>query len=914
MMKLNSNCGTQRGFTLVEVLIAFAVLAFGLLAITSFQSKLVTGSGTNKARSEAIALAQQKLDEIRSYTNEPTLVANLEGSDVVNSDDTFPDNVADGTYPLAGGILTPEELSGINALFSRQWNVAVAGDVADVAVTVSWEDPRLGTQSVTLDTSVTWHNPRGSADLTEVDEPLVPSATGRAHLGDGHVDPSTIPSADDNGDGTSDGDYDGDGDLELVDNASGDVVLTLDDACQLVGDTTVCTDFVRIQGRVYIDKTDSNMALSDVYILASDAAYCARDLVDAGTTTPNGNYDYYDYTCYIGGGWHGNIGLLMNGAGPNDAACVGDPNADWSDGTQTWKRYELAKRRVYRGMIHKIDADGNEITDADGNTLFYSQGIADAVTLPDSGWAERYYGHDFVVTTITGSGSGGGTASDCLPALTRTDADPDGDPATANLFDGVSSDFVCLNSDNVLNVGTDPNGESVYLDTFDDTVYAARNSCPYDPSDPPSHRFVISGNIVTAATPSVMDVMTSDGEDNCKWTISGTTTSYSCDVYAWENADGTINGWDGTITVTPPATMKCQSGISVVADVDEALASNPAYTTYAGVDGSPSYENNQHYACIELDSMQVTGTITAEGSDLSGGDVTASDGSPCTYSPAGSTATYSCSVVELGVGLGWTGTVSFTPPSSIAAEDCTPLSWGFTNVHSGDASLSGNDSTCAPAVNAYVIGLLTSTTMTDAELDLLAESFTAVNGSCYGTTGSSLAGTGLHYACKGVHHGSGWSTTIAYGDPADPGIQCSPASYVTPSPVFGSQVGESPVNCEQGGYVTVEGFYRVYDLSRTQPATPVMSGGGTCTLNNGSAIPATGTNIDIPYSCTTPWMIAGSTWTGTVTFDDTALKTICTDATHANPRTFTGVAVGTTQSGVNVVIAKNAASCPSPLP
>lgn len=899
----------HQGFTLVESMVAFLVLAYGLLAIATFQSKLLTESGSSKARSEAIALAQQKIDEIRSYTNEQTLVANLEGS-AVNETDTFPESVDDGTYPAVA-----EQFDGVNAQFSRQWNVAVSGNVADVTVMVSWDDPFMGAQSVSLDTMVTWRNPRGSADLTAAAEPLVPSATGRAHLGEGHIDAADIPGDADNGDGTSEGDFDDDGDLELVDNATGDVVLTLDDACQLVGEQLVCTDFVRIHGRVYIDKSASGMALSDVYILASDAAYCARDLADAGTTSPNGSYNYYDYTCYIGGGWHGNIGLLLNGANNNDAVCVGDPNADWADGTQAWKRYEMAKRRVYRGMLHKVDANGNEIKDANGNTLFYSKGVADAITLPDANWPERDYGHDFVVTRITGAGTGGGTASDCLPALTRADADPDSNPATHNLFDGVSSDFVCLNSDNIENLyeaGIDPNVYSPYLDYFDPAIYRARNSCPFDPSDPPSHRFAISGNIITATTPSMMKVMTSDGEDNCHWTINGTTTSYSCDVYAWENSDGSINGWDGLITVRPPASMRCQPGLSA----DEATATNPVSVSYANVDGTPSYVGNQHYACLTLASMQITGTITATGSNLDGGSVAASDGSPCTYSAASGTATYSCAVVESGVGAGWTGTITFTPPPSIPSSDCSPLSWSFTAVHEGDPSLVNNNSSCQPALYTYVRGLLTSTVtaMSDAELATLE--FSADNANCYAGIYHDLLvhGDAPHYICRGTHYGSGWSGTISFADVSKPNVHCTPASYTAPSPVFGTVTGPSPVNCESGGSVTVEGFYRVYDLSRTQPVTPVMSGGGTCILNNGNPVPATGINVDVPYSCVTPWVIGTGNWSGSVTFNDTASKIICVDGSHPNPRVFAGIIPGTTLSDVNVAIAKNSGSCPSPLP
>ena len=60
---------TRRGFSLIEVLVAMAVMATGLLAVATFQSELISGSGNNKARSEALALAQARIEQFRNYSN-----------------------------------------------------------------------------------------------------------------------------------------------------------------------------------------------------------------------------------------------------------------------------------------------------------------------------------------------------------------------------------------------------------------------------------------------------------------------------------------------------------------------------------------------------------------------------------------------------------------------------------------------------------------------------------------------------------------------------------------------------------------------------------------------------------------------------------------------------------------------------
>ncbi|MFA5548853.1 MAG: prepilin-type N-terminal cleavage/methylation domain-containing protein, partial [Porticoccaceae bacterium] len=57
----------QRGFTMVEALIAFVVLAAGLLALLSFHSATQKTNSDAKMQAEAVALAESKLQELESY-------------------------------------------------------------------------------------------------------------------------------------------------------------------------------------------------------------------------------------------------------------------------------------------------------------------------------------------------------------------------------------------------------------------------------------------------------------------------------------------------------------------------------------------------------------------------------------------------------------------------------------------------------------------------------------------------------------------------------------------------------------------------------------------------------------------------------------------------------------------------------
>jgi prepilin-type N-terminal cleavage/methylation domain-containing protein len=57
--------GTRRGFTLIEVLVALAILLAGLVAITQLFPVSLRASADAALQGEAVFLAQQKVDELR---------------------------------------------------------------------------------------------------------------------------------------------------------------------------------------------------------------------------------------------------------------------------------------------------------------------------------------------------------------------------------------------------------------------------------------------------------------------------------------------------------------------------------------------------------------------------------------------------------------------------------------------------------------------------------------------------------------------------------------------------------------------------------------------------------------------------------------------------------------------------------
>ena len=140
----------QNGVGLIEVLIATVVIAIGLLAVASLQGGFLSSSGGSKIRSEALTLAQQKIEELKNNIN-------LAGYNAIpNSADI----VADAANPIAG----------TNTSFTRSWVINEGGsaDRKYISVTVSWDndgdsDTVNDDEKINITTEMTFIDPAKTA-------------------------------------------------------------------------------------------------------------------------------------------------------------------------------------------------------------------------------------------------------------------------------------------------------------------------------------------------------------------------------------------------------------------------------------------------------------------------------------------------------------------------------------------------------------------------------------------------------------------------------------------------------------------------------------------------------------------------------------------------------------------------------
>lgn len=561
------------GISLIEGLVALLVLSIGLLALFNFQADLLNAGADAKARSEAMQLASSKLGSLRKLSSDGTYT-------------TAAEFVTDAAGNFTGSGTEP----GTNANFTLSWSdTDLTGPARkEVTVSVSWTD-KTGTQQVQLAGDIHWKDPLKSAVLLADTLPgggLVATPAGGAEYGDDVADytPGSIPGTDNtNDDGTNDGTktyYNTTtSKWELIDG-TGTILLTS------------TSEFASISGRIYLDAGDFAQSLvNEVYAGAPDVSVCTTtrtkangDLYDpVQDASSNDAYYYVNYRCYMGAGWYGSIGIIMddgsggNSLNTNDHGCVGDPN-EADSGHDDSRHPQLAFTRIYRGYEELTDDNGDPQVDANGNRLYLSSGISSG---------EQLAGDSFLLATITGTA----TDSDCTAPM-NVDIS-----ATA----GVQSEFV----NNV--------GEFVCL-----SVSGCPSTLPVDVGAPVASvaTRTISGAISPSST--ITSLITSDG-DSC----TVTSDAYSCEVYDLGS------GWSGYIEAT------AASGYIVT-------STNPLYFTGLSADSS----GNDFTADVTGTprTLTITGSITNVNGEVTVSGFSLDDGGSCSYT-AGD-ASYSCTTAS----------------------------------------------------------------------------------------------------------------------------------------------------------------------------------------------------------------------------------------------------------------------------
>ncbi len=336
-----------RGFLVIEALVALLVLTTGLLGLTTLYSHVTSAAAEAKSRSEAMAQAQSLLDTLRNNVLESQYNANL-------ADGSYSDTLAAGTYSTS---------------YTRNWRISQAGTGLDnklVEVEVSWTDRAGNTQRVQLNAILGWNDPaRGLMTQYRLQQ-LVPKPKGDAERKQGTYRPGdavtlTPPTA---GQSTV---------LQRADNNAPLLELKpkADGSAQ---------NFITINGRVYIDQSATRMpASTDIYVRLSSEGLCVFDNRSSAMTnypaTGSPVYRYFSYTCYVGPGWYGNVGVEIQETSSLPTICVGDPSFTNATFSATPASTE-ASFRSYRGF-RALTTTTNGVS----STVYINTGAASSTTV-----------------------------------------------------------------------------------------------------------------------------------------------------------------------------------------------------------------------------------------------------------------------------------------------------------------------------------------------------------------------------------------------------------------------------------------------------------------------------------------------------------------------------------------------------
>lgn len=150
---MNSTKRGQAGFTILEALVSLVIMGFGIFSLAGMQIAISSNADIAKQRTEAVRLAEQKIESFRSYTGIATTVV---GQGTISAS-------ALNWNALVGG----SDSITTNATYTRTWTLG--GTITDpmraLTVTVAWTDRTNTAQAVLLSTMLSKTDPADSGFL-----------------------------------------------------------------------------------------------------------------------------------------------------------------------------------------------------------------------------------------------------------------------------------------------------------------------------------------------------------------------------------------------------------------------------------------------------------------------------------------------------------------------------------------------------------------------------------------------------------------------------------------------------------------------------------------------------------------------------------------------------------------------------
>lgn len=763
-----------RGFALIEALVAFMILSVGLLGVVKLQSLVLTTGSDTKAKAQAIALVESRIDALRNRVLKSTSEKDTSNAAIANT--SFDALLANGTntetVTPAGGIHT----------FTVQTTISAATGTTEgklIQVVVTWDDLLTNklssttgsTQSVAGRTIVSWDDPSlgravstGTVGGGASSAPALKTPTGVAERGDGSVDSACAGcNATNDGFNTRTRTL-ASGAVELR-SSTGALLLTLP-----ASTTTTQTQFATISGKVYVDKgiNGFSQTSSDLSVRLSSEGICLynntnpTNVYNSSSTFNNSTllYEYFSYICYLGEGWYGNVGI-WNVSNQTPKICVGDPtfNSGSSDGTLISPHSVESSTRSYRGFVAK-SGGGYLSTGILGGSTYPQSGRPQPSSYYSSygissGAANNYFNHDFLVTKSNQS------------CVTRMSA------YTVNTgkFVRNAGQYFCINPDN----DTTSADQCPSIWPGFESQVAGSGGTNY------MLTVSMSGSGTVTSNPTAISCTTG----SCSGSFASGT---SVTLTATPDSGYVFSGWTGACTGTGTCTVSMSSDQSVTAVFTQSSAGTYQLgvtvngTGTGTVTSAPSGISCSSGTCSASFTANDTVVLTAAPSGSSTftgwGGACSGASSTCTVTmsaaqnvtatfTAAAPSTYTLSLTKSGAG---SGSVTSVPSGISCGTSCTSTSYAFTTGQSvtltasastgstfggWGGACSGTSATCtvtmsaAKAVTATFYSSAACTTTYSGSVTTMPSNATNVNFTVTPTGGSCTNSNGTsNYSCS----------------------------------------------------------------------------------------------------------------------------------------------------------------------
>lgn len=127
------------GFTILEVLIAMAIFAIGILGVAKMQLSAVSGNSSARGMTEAATVGQQQIEQLMALPYDDSLLSDTNGDADAGLDE----------------IAAPDHSAVVDTVYNVLWNVADDQPIQGakkIRVIVRWQSSGFAVKQIVFDT------------------------------------------------------------------------------------------------------------------------------------------------------------------------------------------------------------------------------------------------------------------------------------------------------------------------------------------------------------------------------------------------------------------------------------------------------------------------------------------------------------------------------------------------------------------------------------------------------------------------------------------------------------------------------------------------------------------------------------------------------------------------------------------